>query len=211
MWSEQSYSLRLGDVHPFFNYFVMASEQILSTGARVWCQYFQASRQTFLLLINGDESEPESHLPGIHNIPRHHQRVQHIYTPTCQVGVNTIWLQLWKRKMLIARTTAFLPPPPICSSDIILVGFSKEFQTPFCNQWAGSKGKWMLSLIQLNSMWCSTQESGKSTLHTALAARLGCKQRSGSGGTGAAKSPLWALQSADGVAKVGKDQWNVLG
>ena len=84
--SEQSFSPRLGDVHSFSNYFIMASEQMLGSGARVWCPCFQASRHTCLLLINRDESELESHLPGFPTIPKHHLRVQHIHTPTLPGG-----------------------------------------------------------------------------------------------------------------------------
>lgn len=84
--SEQSFFPRLGDVHSFSNYFIMASEQMLSSGARVWCPCFQASRHTCLLLINRDESELESHLPGFPTIPKHHLRVQHIHTPTLPSG-----------------------------------------------------------------------------------------------------------------------------
>lgn len=80
---EQSYSPTLGKMHPFYNDFVMAFEQMFSSGQQCNVNTF---RQVFLFLIKGEQRELDPHLVGIPSIPKRHLATQHIYTPTLPRG-----------------------------------------------------------------------------------------------------------------------------
>lgn len=154
-------------------------------------------------MINGEENEPEAHLAGFPNIPKHHLTIRHIYTPTLPRGGKCYLFSAAKKKNAHFTHPHFPPPSSGSCSNTTPVpgeGVSSMILEPAGRvQEKISDIACSVKFIAMQN--CRQQEIHPSTIPSNSLRVAAFWQKEASC---CKKSPLWVLQSTNGVVKIGK-------